>query len=84
MHRKKLWALANKRRYAIIQTLLRGEKDVSSLLAKHKGTQPGMSQALHILLKAGLVNFRKAGRNRVYFVVKPAELVTALNALEDL
>ncbi|MCA9243900.1 MAG: winged helix-turn-helix transcriptional regulator [Phycisphaerales bacterium] len=59
-------AVADPTRRAILDLLRTGEKTVNALLAGFSMTQSALSQHLAVLRKAGLVTFRKAGRQRFY------------------
>lgn len=59
-------AISDPTRRAVLDALRDGERTVSALLAGQNMTQSALSQHLAILRKAGLVTFRKAGRQRYY------------------
>lgn len=59
-------AFADPSRRAILDTLLRGERAVSEVVAALGLSQPAVSQHLRVLLDAGLVSVRRDGRRRLY------------------
>ncbi len=59
-------AIACPTRRALLDTLARGERNVSELVASLAVTQSAVSQQLAILKHAGLVRERSAGRFRYY------------------
>lgn len=71
-------AFADPSRRAILDTLLRGERAVSEVVAALGLSQPAVSQHLRVLLDAGLVSVRRDGRRRLY---RPSS--EGLEALRD-
>ena len=61
-------AIADPNRRAILHLLLQGELAVSTILESFTITQSALSQHLSVLLRAGLVSQRRAGRHRIYAV----------------
>lgn len=53
-------------RRALLDTLMRGEKNVGELVQSLSVTQSAVSQQLAVLKRAGLVRERSAGRFRYY------------------
>jgi len=66
-------ALADPSRRAIFERLSRGEAAVKELTARFEISQPGVSQHLGALRKAGLVSERRDGR-LVYYRINPQGL----------
>ncbi len=68
-------AVAEPRRREVLGCLVAGERPVNDLVQSLGWTQPQVSKHLNVLLRVGLVNVRKVGRQRVYSVngmqVKP-------------
>lgn len=60
--------IAEPRRREIMNLLRAGEMTVSSLAEQFSVTRPAISQHLKALLDAGLVEFRKDGRQRFYYL----------------
>ena len=67
---KKLKALADENRLAVMHLLLDGEKCACVLLEKLNITQPTLSHHMKILCDAGLVDYRKSGKWMYYSVSK--------------
>ena len=67
---KKLKALADENRLAVMELLLDGEKCACVLLEKMNITQPTLSHHMKILCDAGLVDYRKAGKWMHYSISK--------------
>lgn len=59
-------ALAHPYRRRILELLEKGELPVSALAQDFKGSAPALSQQLTVLKKAGLVQERREGRQRLY------------------
>ena len=59
-------ALAESKRRAVIELLLDNELSVSELVQKTGWNQPMVSKHLGVLREVGLVNEKRAGRNRIY------------------
>jgi len=59
-------AIAHPARRAILDRLRRGEQPVTELAAPFAMTLPAVSQQLRVLRRAGLVQERRQGRQRVY------------------
>lgn len=66
-------ALADPSRRAIFESLCEGEAPVKALTGRFELSQPAISQHLSTLLKAGLVDRRKEGR-QVFYRVEPEGL----------
>jgi DNA-binding transcriptional ArsR family regulator len=58
--------IADPTRRALLDKLREGEQPVKQLAEPFKMTMPAISQHLQILCEAGLVQVRKAGRQRLY------------------
>ena len=61
-------ALADPARRSMLDLLATGEKAVTELLSHFSFSQPALSKHLKILLGAGLVRRRAAGRARIYAI----------------
>lgn len=59
-------AIADPTRRALLDQLKGGEQPVKQLAEPFQMTMPAISQHLQILCEAGLVQVRKAGRQRLY------------------
>ncbi|MUH00779.1 metalloregulator ArsR/SmtB family transcription factor [Scytonema sp. UIC 10036] len=59
-------AIADPTRRAILDRLLTGEQPVKQLAEPFAMSLPAISQHLQVLCDAGLVQMRKAGRQRLY------------------
>jgi DNA-binding transcriptional ArsR family regulator len=59
-------AIAEADRRAILDTLIRGEKAVGSIVNDLSLTQPQVSKHLRVLSEVGLVRSRAEGRQRLY------------------
>ena len=59
-------ALADSRRFQIVETLLGGECAVNDLVARMEIHQSGVSRHLRILEEAGFVQMRPEGSRRLY------------------
>ena len=59
-------AIADPTRRALLDQLRNGEQPVKQLAEPFNMTLPAISQHLQILCEAGLVQVRKAGRQRLY------------------
>ena len=59
-------AIADPARRAILDLLAGGDKAVTELLQHFRFSQPALSKHLKVLLGAGLVTRRAAGRARIY------------------
>ena len=66
-------AIADPTRRAVLDLLAAGERPVNDLVGRFRMTQPGMSQHLRVLKRAGLVTHRRAGRERLYRI-RPQQL----------
>lgn len=59
-------ALVHRTRRRILDLLRPGELSVNDLVARLRLSQPGVSKHLRVLREAGLVDVRRAGRQRFY------------------
>ena len=78
-----LKALAHPLRWRILTTLARGERNVGEIEQSTGIGQPGLSQQLGVLRKAGLVDTRKDAK-LVYYSNAPetvAEVMAAISGL---
>lgn len=66
-----LKAIANFYRLQILNQLLLGEKNVSSLNLHVKVSQPALSQHLSKLRRAGIIGARREQRNIYYYITSP-------------
>lgn len=78
-----LKALAHPLRWRILMTLAGGERNVGELEAATGIVQPGLSQQLGVLRKAGMVETRKDAKLVYYSLAGDnlAAVTTAMNAL---
>jgi DNA-binding transcriptional ArsR family regulator len=82
-HRQKaeiLKALGHPIRFCIVEGLLSGERNVADLVDCLKVPQPTVSQHLHILKAAGILECNRTG-NQMHYSVRSADarkIVTAL------
>lgn len=63
-----LRTLCNKPRFAIVQSLISGRKNVSQLTEELGIHQTSVSHALRRLLDCGFVNVERNGKERIYSV----------------
>ena len=61
-------AIADPTRRAILELLIEGERSVSAILERVRGSQSAISQHLGVLRRAGLVARRPLGRRRLYSI----------------
>lgn len=61
-------AIADPTRRSLLESLLDGEKDVNTLARPFDMSLPAISQHLRILRTAGLIQSRKDGNRRIYFL----------------
>ncbi len=61
-------AIADPTRRAILELLIEGERSVTAILEKVRGSQSAISQHLGVLRRAGLVACRPLGRRRLYSI----------------
>lgn len=66
-------AIADPTRRAMLDLLADGERPVNDLVGRFRMTQPGISQHLRVLRRAGLVMHRRSGRERLYRI-RPSQL----------
>jgi len=59
-------AIADPNRRIVLDILMRGGQPVSAILARIELSQPALSQHLKVLRDVGLVQQRRAGRERIY------------------
>lgn len=75
-------ALSDETRICIIKKLLNGEKRACQIVPCDKKSQPTVSLHLKVLAKAGIVEFRKSGKERIYSL-KDARIKKVLKILES-
>lgn len=68
VHLMALKALADPRRFAIMEALRSGERCVNDIVAEIGIDQSGVSRHLHVLAEAGLVSSRRDGQRKMYAV----------------
>lgn len=78
-----LAALAEPRRRAILQLVRDGLRSVNEIAERFDVTQQAVSQHLHVLHDAGLVEVRPEGARRLY-VIRPEGLASVEAFLADL
>lgn len=76
-------ALADPTRRGILRALGGGELRASDVASKFDLSRPAISKQLRVLLDAGLVRVRSAGRERHYSIV-PGKLRDAAAHVQDL
>lgn len=64
-------AIGNRRRFAIINSLMKREQNVSELNKLVRMTQPALSQHLSRLRAIGIVKGRREGREIFYSISNP-------------
>ena len=81
-----LRALADPTRQRIIRLLGAGERTAGEIAASFESARPTISKHLRVLLEAGLVRVRAAGRERYYSVVPGPlrETAARVQALDEL
>lgn len=77
-----LKAAAHPVRLSILAVLVRAPKCVTGMHELLGVRQPGISQHLTVLKHAGLVDFRRRGTSRCYFLPRPGLVRMLLDALE--
>ena len=77
-----LKALAHPLRWHILATLAAGERNVGEIEAASGITQPGLSQQLGVLRKAGLVSTRKDAK-LVFYSIAADEVQKVIAALSS-
>lgn len=75
-----LKALAHPLRFRILAVLAAGERNVGEIEQLTGITQPGLSQQLSVLRKAGLVDTRKEAK-LVFYAVAAPQIGAAMDAL---
>lgn len=75
-----LRALAHPLRWHIVATLAAGERNVGDIEQATGIGQPGLSQQLGVLRKAGLVDTRKEGK-LVYYTISHSEVTRVTAAM---
>lgn len=70
----RLKALAHESRLLLLTKLAEGESDVSTLGLACNISQPTLSQQLTILRRAGLIRYRRMGKNKLYQLSDPCTL----------
>jgi len=75
-------ALAHPARLLIVEKLLEKEQCVNDIRELVKVSQPNMSQHLNILRFSGVVDFRRKGNLRCYFLNDADKIRDILKALE--
>ncbi len=79
-----LKAIAHPVRLEILEVLSEGEKcvvDVEQLI--NGSTQPNISQHLALLRHCGVVDFRRDGNRRCYFLIDPDKIIRLFAALRS-
>ena len=66
-----LKALGHPTRLMIVEELLRGEKCVNDITELSNVRQPNISQHLYILKASRIVNCKREGKMKCYFLQKP-------------
>lgn len=61
-------ALADETRLCIVKKLAESEKSACQIIPCSKKSQPTVSSHLKVLSNAGIIGFRKAGKERIYFL----------------
>ena len=72
-----LKALGHPTRLMIVEELLMGEKCVNDITELLNVRQPNISQHLYILKASNIVNYKREGKRKCYFLQKP-ELIKNL------
>jgi ArsR family transcriptional regulator len=75
-------ALAHPVRLLIVEKLLEKEQCVNDIRELVHVSQPNISQHLNILRFSGVVDFRRRGNLRCYFLNDPQNIKKILEALE--
>jgi ArsR family transcriptional regulator len=74
-------ALGDETRLCIVRKLLKGEKRACQIVPCGAKSQPTVSLHLKVLTKAGVVQFRKSGKERIY-ALKDRRVKRILKILE--
>ncbi len=74
-------ALAHPTRLIIVEKLLEGERCVNDIKDLFDVTQPNISQHLNILKYSGIVDFRKKGNLRCYFLKDSEKMKKIIQAI---
>ncbi|MBD3414241.1 MAG: metalloregulator ArsR/SmtB family transcription factor [Candidatus Aminicenantes bacterium] len=75
-------ALAHPTRLIIVEKLLEGERCVNDIKDLFDASQPNISQHLNILKYSGIVDFRKKGNLRCYFLKDSKKLEKIIQAIK--
>ncbi|MFW6123884.1 MAG: ArsR/SmtB family transcription factor [Acidobacteriota bacterium] len=77
-----LKALAHPTRIVIVEKLLKDQCCVNDIKDLFDATQPSISQHLNILKYSGIVDFRKNGNLRCYFLKDRGKIEKIIQALK--
>ncbi len=77
-----LKALAHPIRLVIVEKLLEGERCVNEIKDLFGSTQPNISQHLNILKFSGIVDFRKNGNLRCYYLKECEKIKKIIQAIK--
>jgi len=75
-------ALAHPTRLAIVEKLLEDERCVNDIKDFFDATQSNISQHLNILKYSGIVDFRKNGSSRCYFIKNKEKIKKIIQSLK--
>ncbi|MGM0568199.1 MAG: ArsR/SmtB family transcription factor [Elusimicrobiota bacterium] len=75
-------AFAHPARIMIVKRLLMKELCVGDVKNELKLRQANVSQHLNILRNAGIVDYKKEGKRRCYFIVRPLEAEEMFKCIE--
>jgi len=75
-------ALGHPARLKIAEELLDGERCVLEIRELIPGSQPNISQHLNILKYSGIVNYRRDGKLRCYFLCEPDRIKNILGCMK--
>ncbi|HPU15608.1 MAG TPA: metalloregulator ArsR/SmtB family transcription factor [Polymorphobacter sp.] len=77
-----LRALGHPTRLALLALIAAGEQPVGAIEAASGISQPGLSQQLAVLRKAGLVATRRAAK-QIYYRIDPAGMAATISLLQS-
>jgi len=77
-----LKALAHPTRLIIVEKLLEDEKCVNDIKDLFDASQPNISQHLNILKYSGIVDFKKNGNLRCYYLKKRKKIEKIIQTLQ--
>ena len=75
-------ALGHPSRLKIVEKLIDGEKCVLEIRELIVGSQPNISQHLNILKYSGIVDYRRDGKLRCYYLCEPDRIKSIIGCMD--